>query len=68
MQLSIEIQNENLVKKIIKLLEIFKDDGVKIKTISKDNLGNSTSYDVEYEKSFQYKTDRADFLEMKESL
>ena len=30
MQLSIEIPNEKLAKKIMKILEAFKDDGVKI--------------------------------------
>ena len=30
MQLSIEITNEKLAKKIIKILEVFRDDGVKI--------------------------------------
>ena len=30
MQLTIEIKNENLIDKIVKLLNIFKDDGIKI--------------------------------------
>jgi hypothetical protein len=39
MQLIINIQNESLVDKIIKILEVFKNDGVKIvkKDISSDN-------------------------------
>jgi len=30
MQLAIDIQNENIAEKIIKLLEVFKNDGVEI--------------------------------------
>ena len=39
MQLVINIQNESLVNKIIKILEVFKNDGVKIvkKDMSLDN-------------------------------
>lgn len=39
MQLTINIQNESLVDKIIKILEVFKNDGVIIvkKDISSDN-------------------------------
>ncbi len=37
MRLVIDIKNENLADKIIKLLNIFKDDGVNIITFSKNN-------------------------------
>ena len=67
MQLSIEIENESIVEKIIKLLEVFKDDGVKVKKIDKA-IEEPREYDVDYEHSFQYKLDRADFIEMKEEL
>ncbi len=30
MHLSVEIKDENIVDKIVKLLEVFKDDGVKV--------------------------------------
>jgi len=39
MQLTINIQNESLVDKIIKILEVFKNDGVNI--IKKDILSDS---------------------------
>ena len=70
MQLIVDIQNNTLAKKIIQILEVFKNDGVKVKTLNKttDNQQNAKEYDVDYEKSFQYKLDRADFIEMKESL
>lgn len=70
MQIIVDIQNNTLAKKIMQILEVFKNDGVKVKTLNKttDNQQNTQEYDVEYEKSFQYKLDRADFLEMKESL
>jgi len=40
MQLTINIQNESLVNKIIKILEVFKNDGVNIikKDISADSM------------------------------
>ncbi len=70
MQLVIDINNNSLAEKIIKILEVFKGDGVEIKLIEKDDEKNSEilEYDVDYENSFQYKLDRADFIEMKESL
>ncbi len=70
MQIIVDIQNNTLAKKIMQILEVFKNDGVKVKTLNKttDDQQNTQEYDVEYEKSFQYKLDRADFLEMKESL
>jgi len=67
MQLIVDIQNENMVNKIIKLLEVFKSDGVKVKTIAKDKNA-LPEFDVDYENSIQYKLDRAEFEEMKESL
>jgi len=36
MQLSIDIPNENIANKIVKILEAFKDDGVEILAYSKD--------------------------------
>ena len=48
MQLTINIQNESLVDKIIKILEIFQNDGVHIvkKEFSSDNRGKE--YTDEY--------------------
>ena len=70
MQIIVDIQNNTLAKKIMQILEVFKNDGVKVRTLNKttDNQQNAQEYDVDYEKSFQYKLDRADFIEMKESL
>ncbi len=39
MQLTINIQNESLVEKIIKILEVFKNDGVEI--VKKDILSDN---------------------------
>ena len=69
MQLVIDINNNSLAEKIIKILEVFTEDGVEIKIIKNDDEKNSEiEYDVDYENSFQYKLDRADFIEMKENL
>ena len=48
MQLTIDIQNESLVDKIIKILEVFKNDGVKI--VKKDTSSNNSEkeYTDEY--------------------
>jgi len=66
MQLVVDIKNDKIAKKIIEILNVFKSDGVEIKQIKK--LNNLPEYDVDYERSFQYKLDRADFTEMKEKL
>ena len=70
MQLIVNIENNEIAKKILKILEVFRSDGVEIKSI--DDLKNfskeAQEYDVEYENSFQYKLDRADFIEMKKRL
>ena len=69
MQLIVNIKNNILAEKILKILEIFKSDGVEVKTINKTKeISNRKEYDVDYERSFQYKLDRADFIEMKERL
>jgi len=70
MQLIVDITNNAIAEKIIQILEVFKSDGVKIKTLDKvnDKQQDTQEYDVDYEKSFQYKLDRADFIEMKKSL
>ena len=76
MQLLVDIKDESLAKKIIQLLEVFKNDGVEIKSTSKTKLDlertkeeqEKQSYDVDYENSYQYKLDRAEFSEMKEKL
>ena len=69
MQLIVNIKNNILAEKILKILEIFKSDGVEVKTINKTKeISNGKEYDVDYERSFQYKLDRADFIEMKERL
>ena len=70
MQLIVDIKNDTIAKKIIQILEVFKSDGVEIKTTdrSKENQKDIQEYDVDYERSFQYKLDRAEFIEMKEKL
>ncbi len=70
MQLIVDIQNRFIADKILAILNVFKSDGVEIKTIDtkKINQKNTHEYDIDYEKSFQYKLDRADFIEMKEAL
>ena len=67
MQLIVDIENKDLVDKIIKILEVFKSDGVKVKAVS-NNKENLPEFDIEYENSMQYKLDRAEFEEMKEKL
>ncbi len=69
MQLIVNIENSKIAEKILHILEVFKSDGVEVKTI--DTIKKSPKeqeYDVDYENSFQYKLDRADFIEMKERL
>ncbi len=66
MQLLVNIKSKTIAEKIIRILEVFKSDGVEIKTI--DSKKDTQEYDVDYERSFQYKLDRADFVEMKEKL
>ena len=68
MQLIIDIKNEKITDKIIRLLEIFKNDGVVIKSISSDKENNLPEFDVDYERSFEYKLDRVEFEEMKENI
>lgn len=70
MQLIVDIQNNAIAEKIMQILEVFKSDGVEVRTINKtkENQQDTQEYDVDYEKSFQYKLDRADFIVMKESL
>ena len=70
MQLIVNIQNSKTAEKILHILEVFKSDGVEIKTTedSKKASKDTKEYDVDYENSFQYKLDRADFIEMKERL
>ena len=70
MQLIVNIQNSKMAEKILHILEVFKSDGVEVKTIddSKKASEDTKEYDVDYENSFQYKLDRADFIEMKEKL
>jgi len=70
MQLMVNIKSNTIAEKIIRILEVFKSDGVEIETIdrSKENQKDIQEYDVDYERSFQYKLDRADFVEMKERL
>ena len=69
MQLIVNIENSKIAEKILHILEVFKSDGVEVKTV--DTIKKSLKeqeYDVDYENSFQYKLDRADFIEMKERL
>jgi len=82
MQLSLNIKNEQILDKLLWVLEHFKSDGVEI--IKKDETVYSDqyieknwreiiskaleNYDSSYENSFQYKLDRAEFLETKGKL
>lgn len=70
MQLLVDIENKSLADKIVKLLEVFKNDGVKVKAISNslNNKKELPEFDVDYENSIQYKLDRAEFEEIKENL
>ena len=67
MQILLNIKNEKIFDKLLWMLEHFKSDGVEIE-ILKDDQENVQEYDVDYERSFQYKLDRAEFIEMKENL
>ena len=69
MQLIVDIQSNTVAQKIMQILEVFKSDGVEV-TIdkAKEKRKDAQEYDVDYEKSFQYKLDRADFISMKEAL
>ncbi len=70
MQLIVDVPNNSLAEKILQILQVFKSDGVNVKAIEEKSKKQDTAqeYDVEYERSFQYKLDRADFIEMKEKL
>ena len=70
MQLVVDIQDKRLADKIIRLLSVFKSDGVSIRTIENntDVQKELPEFDVDYENSIQYKMDRAEFEEMKENL
>ncbi len=69
MQLIIDIKNDSIAEKIIKILEVFQSDGIEIKIVANsDTKKKEQEYDVDYENSFQYKLDRAAFIEMKEKL
>jgi len=70
MQLIIDVKDNAVAEKIIQILNVFKGDGVDIRKIDtkSDEQNNTQEYDIDYEKSFQYKLDRADFIEMKEKL
>ena len=70
MQITVEVQNNKVAEKILKILDVFKSDGVTVATMdkTKENIKDSEEYDIEYERSFQYKLDRADFVQMKEDL
>ena len=67
MQILLNIKNEKIFDKLLWMLEHFKSDGVEIE-ILKDDQEDVQEYDVDYERSFQYKLDRAEFIEMKENL
>ena len=45
MQISIEVKDENIAKKILKILDVFEDEGVKI---INNNVSNSTEEEVEW--------------------
>ncbi len=70
MRLVVDIQNKSVAKKVLAILNIFKDDGVKIENadISQTDPKDAPEYDIDYERSFQYKLDRAAFEEMKKKL
>ena len=63
-QLILNIKNESIMEKLLWMLEHFKSDGVEVENI----VSSSKDYDVEYENSFEYKLDRADFAKMKENI
>lgn len=67
MQLIVDIKDDKLAKKIIKILDAFKDDRVKIKSVN-EKIEKNQEYDVDYEHSYQYKLDRAEFEEIKRKL
>jgi hypothetical protein len=69
-RLVLEVNNKDILDKLLWMLKHFKEDGIKITKIDtlKENQDDIQEYDVDYEKSFQYKLDRADFIQMKESL
>jgi hypothetical protein len=69
-RLVLEVNNKDILDKLLWMLKHFKEDGIKITIIDtlKENQDDVQEYDVDYEKSFQYKLDRADFIQMKESL
>lgn len=48
MQLTINIENESLVNKIIKILEVFKNDGVKIVKKDMPSENREREYTDEY--------------------
>ena len=68
MQILLNIKNEKIFDKLLWMLEHFKSDGVEIKTLKDNQKEDVQEYDVDYERSFQYKLDRAEFIEMKENL
>ena len=70
MQLLLKIKDDKIFDKLLWMLERLKSDGVEIETIGslKDNQKDVQEYDVDYERSFQYKLDRAEFAQMKERL
>ena len=70
MQLLLKIKDDKIFDELLWMLERFKSDGVEIETIGslKDNQKDVQEYDVDYERSFQYKLDRAEFAQMKERL
>ena len=48
MHLSIDIPNETLLKKIVKILEVFKDDGVKVLKRDSDISKPDEEWDDKY--------------------
>jgi len=67
-QLVLNVYNEAIMDKLLWMLEHFKNDGVEIEEYEewKDIVSKSLKdYSIEYENSFEYKIDRAEFQEIK---
>ena len=78
-QLILNIKDESTKEKILWMLEHFKDDGIEIEQTPITNCTDEyieqnykeivskslENYDKNYENSFDYKIDRANFIEVK---
>ncbi len=87
-QLILNIKNENIMDKLLWMLDHFKNDGVEVEHPKTQNKKTETelsdeyieknwqsivskalaNYDDKYYKGFEYKVDRANFQELKDSM